>query len=366
MNTPHIWLRAETKPFEHRTPLTPQGAAQLIAAGFKVTVERSQESIFNEALYRQADCHIAAAGSWRHADKDAIILGLKELPEATHPLEHAHIYFAHAYKEQQGWQDLLGRFKAGNGKLYDLEYLLDDNNRRIAAFGYWAGFAGAALGLQGWAHQQHNQSQKLGQKLGQLPPLSDVNAYADKQALFADIKTSLAKLDYRPRLLVIGALGRSGSGAADFADEMGIEVVKWDLAETQKGGPFTEINQMDIMVNCVFVQQQLPPFITPKMLTDKARKLSMIVDVSCDPYSSFNPLPIYDRCTTFKSPCLSLIDGDNPLDLIAIDHLPSLLPKESSEDYSAQLLEHLKTLGDKNQPVWSNALQIFQQKSAQL
>lgn len=354
MNQPHIWLRAETKPYERRTPLTPQGAAELVNAGFKVTVERSDDSIFTEDQYRQADCQIVEQGTWQNADKDAIILGLKELPEATHPLIHHHIYFAHAYKEQQGWQALLGRFKAGHGGLYDLEYLLDENQRRVAAFGYWAGFAGAALGLQAWAHQQQ----------GQQPPLADVSAYDDKRQLFGDIKTALANLDRRPRMLVIGAMGRSGSGAADFADEMGIEVVKWDLAETQKGGPFPEINEMDILVNCVFVQQQLPPFITPELLAQSNRKLSMIVDVSCDPYSSFNPLPIYNRCTTFKAPCLSLIDGENPLDLIAIDHLPSLLPKESSEDYSAQLLKHLKTLNDKNQPVWLNALQIFQQKTA--
>ncbi len=360
MNKPHIWLRAETKPDERRTPLTPQGASALIAAGFKVTVEHSDDNIFPVEQYRQADCHIVAGNSWPDADKDAIILGLKELPEDDYPLIHRHIYFAHAYKEQQGWQALLSRFNAGGGSLYDLEYLLDDNQRRVAAFGYWAGFAGAALALQAWSLQQGQE------KLGQEPPLKGVSAYADKQALFADIKASLAQLDRRPRMLVIGAMGRSGTGAADFADEMGIEVVKWDLAETEKGGPFVEINQMDILVNCVFVQQPLPPFITPELLAQEGRQLSMIADVSCDPYSSFNPLPIYDRCTTFKSPCLSLIGGENPLDLIAIDHLPSLLPKESSEDYSMQLLTHLKTLDEGNQRVWTDALALFQRIASPL
>jgi saccharopine dehydrogenase (NAD+, L-lysine-forming) len=354
MNKPHIWLRGETKPFERRTPLTPAGAKQLIDEGFTVTVEQSNDNIFSPDQYQQAGCDIVEQGSWQQADLDAIILGLKELPEAEHPLKHNHIYFAHCYKEQQGWQDLLGRFKTGGGSLYDLEYLLDDDKRRVAAFGYWAGFAGAALALKAWVNQQ----------LDQEPPLAEVEAYDDKRQLFSDINTSMAKIDKKPRVMVIGAMGRSGRGAADMFEEMGLEVVKWDMAETQKGGPFEQINDMDILVNCVFVQQALPPFLTKELLARDNRKLSMIVDVSCDPYSSFNPLPIYDRCTTFNQPCLSLIDGDNPLDLIAIDHLPSLLPKESSEDYSSQLLAHLRQLDDKSQRVWSEALALFQQKMA--
>ena len=45
--------------------------------------------------------------------------------------------FGHAYKGQDGANKLLGKFKNGGGALYDLEYLLDKNNLRIAAFGYW-------------------------------------------------------------------------------------------------------------------------------------------------------------------------------------------------------------------------------------
>ena len=36
-------------------------------------------------------------------------------------------------------------FRAGGGALYDLEYLTDDTGRRLAAFGYWAGYAGAGF-----------------------------------------------------------------------------------------------------------------------------------------------------------------------------------------------------------------------------
>ena len=95
-------------------------------------------------------------------------------------------------------------------------------------------------------------------------------------------------------------------------------------------------------------------------LTD--RRLSVICDVSCDPYGDYNPLPIYDQCTTFDRPTRRLIDGANPLDLIAIDHLPSLLPIESSEDFCAQLMPYLRQLDDLQTGVWQRALALFQQK----
>ena len=51
-----------------------------------------------------------------------------------------HVFFAHCYKNQEGWANLLIRFIKGSGTLLDLEFLLDDNGRRVAAFGRSAGF----------------------------------------------------------------------------------------------------------------------------------------------------------------------------------------------------------------------------------
>jgi saccharopine dehydrogenase (NAD+, L-lysine-forming) len=70
-----------------------------------------------------------------------IIVGLKELDPDSFPLEHVHVQFAHCYKNQAGWQDVLGRFFRGGGTLLDLEFLVDESGRRVAAFGFHAGFA---------------------------------------------------------------------------------------------------------------------------------------------------------------------------------------------------------------------------------
>jgi saccharopine dehydrogenase (NAD+, L-lysine-forming) len=69
---------------------------------------------------------MAPHGSWQtQAPAGAYIVGLKELPEENTPLKHTHIFFAHCYKQQAGWQDILGRFRDGHGTLLDLEFLTD-------------------------------------------------------------------------------------------------------------------------------------------------------------------------------------------------------------------------------------------------
>ncbi|MEO8531687.1 MAG: saccharopine dehydrogenase, partial [Deltaproteobacteria bacterium] len=119
--TVHIWVRAEERPNEMRVPLTPAGAAELIDAWAKVTVEDSLHRCISSEAYRAIGAEIVPAGAWRVAPDDAYILGLKELPEDATPLSHKHIMFGHAYKGQPAGQDLLGRFKAGGGTLLDLE-----------------------------------------------------------------------------------------------------------------------------------------------------------------------------------------------------------------------------------------------------
>lgn len=172
-------------------------------------------------------------GSWVDAPANHIILGLKELPEETFPLKHTHVQFAHCYKNQGGWEEVLSRFPAGKGTLYDLEFLQDESGRRVAAFGYHAGFAGAALAVEAWA-EQINEGKALG----------PVSPYPNEGELIAHIKKIIAKAGRQPRVLVIGALGRCGRGAVDLCLKAGISeenVLKWDMAETAKGGPFTEI-----------------------------------------------------------------------------------------------------------------------------
>ncbi|MEI4234348.1 saccharopine dehydrogenase [Roseovarius sp. D22-M7] len=341
----HLWVRAEQRHNEDRVGLTPDGAARLIAHGIRVTVEESRNRAIPIDGYIAAGCEIAPENTWPAAPADAIIFGLKELPEDGTPLRHRHIMFGHAFKGQHAGRRLLARFRAGGGTLYDLEYLVDETGRRVAAFGYWAGFAGAAVSLMAWAAQARG---------GICPP---VERYTGREALLDDLAAGLEG-NAPPTAIVIGALGRVGTGAADLCEAMSVPVIRWDMAETASGGPFPEILDHDIFLNCIFARPGTPVFV-PKSALDAPRRLTVIGDVACDPDSDYNPVPVYDAATTWAAPVRRVHDSP-PMDVMAIDNLPSLLPVESSHDYADQLLPSLLTLDRLDAGVWARAAATFE------
>ncbi|MFF3151688.1 saccharopine dehydrogenase, partial [Streptomyces sp. NPDC057927] len=143
----HLWLRHEIRTTERRTPIVPADARRLVESGVTLTVEESPQRVFPIEAYEEAGCRVAMAGSWVSAPPEAVVVGLKELPDGPTALTHRHVFFGHAYKRQPGAAALLRRFLAGGGALLDIEYLVHDDGRRLAAFGYWAGYLGAALAV---------------------------------------------------------------------------------------------------------------------------------------------------------------------------------------------------------------------------
>ncbi len=342
----HLWIRAEARANEERVGITPDGVARLCARGFDVTLEESPTRILPSGDFAQAGAGIAPEGSWPEAPREAIIFGLKELPEDGTPLPHRHIMFGHAFKGQSAGQVLLDRFASGGGALYDLEYLVDADGRRVAAFGYWAGYAGAAVSVLAWAAQQQD---------GVCPPVS---TWRHADDMLDDVRAALnATGTERPDALVIGALGRVGRGARDLCAAMQIRVNEWDMAETAHGGPFPEILEHELFFNCILAGPRTPVFVTPDA-PEAERRLRVIGDIACDPDSDFNPVQVYDRATGWDAPVLRVHDAP-PLDVMAIDNLPSLLPRESSEDFAGQLLPYLETLDALDDGVWGRAHRTF-------
>lgn len=343
-----IWMRMEMKPGERRAPISPDDARKLIAAGHDVRVEDDENRAIPTEAYRDVGCRVEMPGSWLMAPQDAWIIAVKEFPEEdAFPLPRRYIHFGHLFKNQSGWRDQLGRFVKGGGALCDLEYLTDEAGGRIAAFGYWAGYAGAALGLRLWA----------GLADGERPGLGPVAPFTDRADLANYTRAALA--GRAPKTLITGALGRCGRGARDLCAAVGVPTTDWDMTETAHGGPFPEILAHDVLVNAVLASPSCPVFVPRESIDDPARRLAAIADVSCDPTSAYNPIPVYDRSTTIYSPAIQVTETPRPLSVMAIDNLPSLLPVEATEDYSAQLLPALMTLDDDRDGVWARAKASF-------
>jgi len=314
MGHPHIWVRHEARSTERRCPVTPDSARRLVEAGARVTVEESTQRIFPLDDYVAAGAETAPTGSWVDAPEDAFVLGLKELPEEPARLRHRHIYFGHAFKGQAEAPALLQRFRAGGGTLLALEYLVAGDGRRVAAFGYWAGYLGAALGVL--------------QSRGALPaPLTPTT----REELDASLRAGAGSAP--SRALVTGAL-------LDHA----------------------------LLVHCVLTTPPSEPFVRGADVPAEGRRLSLLVDVTCDT-SHLTLLPVYQDLTSWEAPVSRLADAEGgrpPLDVIAIDNLPSLLPLEASRTYAEDLFPTLLTLvteGDVS-PVWARARTTFEQALA--
>lgn len=167
-------------------------------------------------------------------------LGLKELPEDGTTLVRMHNKLGHAFKGQINCQIRLCRFNEGGGTFLDLENLVHETGRRIAAFGYWVGYLWAAETLRTRCAQHRREV------------CGPVDTYSDKDAMLSDLEAEFSTTQKeKPIALVICALGlrgkRSLSGAEVGRHQMG-------LGGDAAGGPFPRILQHDHFFNCILAR----------------------------------------------------------------------------------------------------------------
>lgn len=341
---PTILLRSEERASERRTPITPQGAAELQAAGLRVLVESSPVRVFTDQEYAAAGLPIVPAGSWVTSPTDTVVVGIKELPPEPAELRHRHVFFGHAYKGQHDAEELLQRFVAGGGQLLDLEYLVNDDGRRVVAFGYWAGFVGASLAALSLA----------GRLTVPLQPLLLDDLAGQLEDAAAGLSGASA--------VVTGAWGRAGRGATDALHLAGVEVDRWDRDDTASLDSDALVGH-DLLVHCVHADTPQPPFLVEADRDRPGRRLRVLADVTADVTSDLNLLPVSDRHTTWPEPVRRIWDDPVPLDAIVIDNLPSLLPLQASEDFSKGLVPLLPGLFTGEQ-VWQRAAEVFAQAVA--
>lgn len=180
---------------------------------------------------------------------------------------------------------------------------------------------------------------------------------------------------HKPRVLIIGARCRCGTRAINFCQQASLpesRIIQWDIAETSArgDGSYPEINDADIFISCIYLPAgtRIPPFVSRESLSVPGRKLSVICDVSCDSTSEWNPIPVYDRYTSFDEPTVPVDLGEEDngpaLSVISINHLPTLVAREASEDFAGQLLPTLRTLDRRQEEgVWMRAEKVFHEKA---
>jgi saccharopine dehydrogenase (NAD+, L-lysine-forming) len=330
---PVIFLRNEENVDEYRCPLIPNDVKTLVEKGFVVYVERSTHRVYSDEEYEDVGARLTDLSWFHDIFRHALIIGLKCFSEKEFDYlnEHTHVFFAHCFQGQHGSERILDAFHRSNSTLYDYEYFLDPlTNSRTIAFGKYAGIVGGCLGL-----------------LCKTGKISDLKPWPSKEALFRNIEHNLTAFS-NMKICVLGPNGRCGKSVCEVLAHFGIEYFKKDSKSDK-----SDLKTYDILFNCILLSKDFQETWIDSI--DGIDRPFLLVDISCDYTKSNQPFPIYNTATSWSKPVLKISDN---VDIIAIDNLPSLLPKDSSDEFSKILLDLI--LQEKNnQKIWKGALAVF-------
>lgn len=340
-----IYLRDEYIPNECRTPLTPLDIKKLVNYGFKVYIQYSNKRVYNNDDYKNIlnknilnknefinDSVVFTNEPWyNNKFKNALIIGLKEIEHLDKLSNHRHLYFSHSYKNQYGSDLILNAFKNSNSIIYDFEYFLYNNKKRIISFGFYAGVVGAALGLLQYAFKKNYNDD-----------ISDLKFFNSEDDLFR-ILTPFKNDFLNINIGIIGFNGNCGKGVIYVLDKLNIAYKNIEKFSNIKEFDF------DIFYNCILLKPNCNEVFFDKNSIFK--KQTTIVDISCDCYVENNPIKIYNECTTWKKPVYNYNDY---VDIISICNLPSLLPKESSDYFSNKCVQLLLEMNNDKNNYWAN------------
>jgi saccharopine dehydrogenase (NAD+, L-lysine-forming) len=319
MKIQNIIIRREFKTNEFRTPLVPNDCKKCIDIGHKIYVEKSAERCIPDEEYEKNGCILIDDFTTLELPKsNTLVIGLKEL-DYSNPklLPWRHLYFTHIFKNQVGSEEIIGKLESSGSIIYDYEYLLNKHQKRIIAFGFWAGFIGTALGLLQYYYKSINKD------------IGNLKAYEDASILFEEVeyfKHFFRKIN----IGIIGINGRSGKGSRFILERLGILNVHGYSRASDK----EPLKQHNIIINCIKLSPEDNNIFISTETLPKFDKLQVIVDVSCDINAKNNPIRLNYHGTTFETPVCKINEKVN---IIAIDNLPSLLPKDSSEEFSTKL-----------------------------
>lgn len=374
-----IGIIKETKiPVDNRVALTPSQVALLNEQypNHQIVVQSSDIRAYTDDEYRQNGVEIVDDLS----DCD-ILFGIKEARiETLIPNKH-YVFFGHIAKMQSYNRPLIQAMIEKKLTFSDYEYLVDDNNQRVCAFGWWAGVVGVYYTLRGYG---------LRTKLYSLPK-------PDISFTLEELLNNLCSVSLPAVKILITGNGRVSKGAqyvlnyikarqlnedeflsAKRVDSISFTVAKAEsLVKRDDNQPFNSIDfksnpqdyksdfmrwakSTDILICAHFWAAEAPVYLTSDELQDKELRIKMIGDVTCDIMgsvhstlrSSTHAEPYYDYNPIKKSEETAFSDMNN-ISVMAVDTCPNALPRDTSKYFGEMLIKHVFTplLEGKESPV---------------
>ena len=362
-----IALLKETKtPVDNRVALSPKQVAELNRRfpQHEIVVQSSGIRAFSDEEYRVEGCMVVD-----NVDDCDILFGIKEANIATLIPDKQYFFFGHIAKMQEYNRPLLQALMRKRITFCDYEYLVDDNNLRVAAFGWWAGVVGVYYTLLGYG-LKHN-----------LYTLPKPSLRSTLNQLLDDLKKVRLPI---VKLFITGA-GRVSQGAQYVLDNVGAKKISEEeylsednvdqltycfadvdrLVVRKDGGAFSWgdfsknprayqsdfwrlAKTTDILICAHYWEPDAPVYLSESDLRRSDLRINMIGDVTCDikgsvkstvrpsthsdPFYDYNPVTGKDE-SAFSSP--------KNISVMAVDTCPNALAMDTSAFFGEMLTRNV-------------------------
>ncbi len=406
-----IGVRAEDKSqWERRVPLVPEDMKALQAAGIRTVVQTGHHRAFADEEFAQAGVEVQ-----KELNDCSVIIGIKEIPKAKLEAGKVYLFFPHVIKGQPTNMPMLRRLMELKATLIDYERIVDDQNRRLIFFGRHAGLAGMINSL--WSFGKRLEAEAIPSAFGRL---KQARAYAELAGAKEDLSRIAARIaadgvpaPIHPLIVGFTGYGNVSQGAQEILDLLPVvsippaELAKvaqdrardpkviykvvfreedlveplgpgagFDLKDYYRRGASgyrsafdRHVEHLSLLVNCIYWDERYPRLLTLEQCRrlwapGHTPRLKVIGDISCDVGGSIectvkatepgNPVYVYEPQTEAVK---EGFEGEGPV-IMAVDILPSEIPRESSIDFSRALKPLLPQLvsADLSQPFHTLAL----------
>ena len=395
-----IGIRHEDKyKMERRVALTPAHVKTLIEDyGLRVLVESSPKRVFTDDEFAAVGAEIV-----NDLSEAQIIFGVKEMPIDFFEEEKTYIFFSHTIKGQEYNMPLLKRMIEKKINLIEYEKITNDNGQRLIFFGRFAGLAGMINSL--WSLGQRWLEMGYETPFAKLQQSHNYNSLEDAIHAVSMAGSEILEEGFPEELLPITigitGYGNVSKGAQEILSLLPtVEISPEELLELKDGGNYNNstiyttifkekhisrtkdilgtfdlqdyynhpekyennmeqyIPELTVLMNCMYWDPRYPRIITKDFLAELNEngplKLTVIGDVTCDPDGSIEPThmgtfiedPVYVYNPETREPTMGF-KGDGIL-IMAVDILPSELPREASQAFGDALLHFVPEIASAN------------------
>jgi saccharopine dehydrogenase (NAD+, L-lysine forming) len=391
-----IGIRHEDKyEMETRVPIVPKHVEFLVKHhNIDVVVQSSDKRIFKDEEFTKVGAKVA-----KELKRCPIIFGVKEIPISVFEPNKTYIFFSHVIKGQKYNMPMLKKMMEMKCNLIDYEKVVDEQNKRLIFFGKYAGLAGMINSF--WALGQRMKYYGLESKLLRIKQACKYHSLAEAKEDISAIGQLIAENgipeELIPFTIGITGYGNVSQGVQEICGLLPVKEItphklltlklrkqlpnnivykiifkEEDLVEPKEPGYEFELQDyynhpekyngifekyiphLSMLINCMYWDERYPKLVTKeylKKLYSKGRpKLNVIGDISCDidgsiecttkPSTIKDPLFVYNP---FTDEVTDGYEGDGILDM-AVDILPSELPRDASLGFSDVLVNFVKPI----------------------